>query len=31
VPLGVSGPDDWSFISGTDGGGYVTYYKVTDR
>jgi hypothetical protein len=29
VPLGVSGPEGWSSISGTDGGGYVTYYKVT--
>ena len=31
VPLGVSGPDGWSFISGTDGGGYITYYQVTAR
>lgn len=31
VPLGVSGPDGWASLSGTDGGGYVTYYKVTDR
>ncbi len=31
VPLGVSGPDGWSFISGTDGGGYVTYYQLTPR
>lgn len=31
VPLGVSGPDGWSSISGTDGGGYITYYQVTAR
>ena len=31
VPLGVSGPEGWSFISGTDGGGYITYYQVTPR
>jgi len=31
VPLGVSGPDGWSSLSGTDGGGYVTYYRITDR
>jgi hypothetical protein len=31
LPLGTSGPSGWSFISGTDGGGYVTYYQVTDR
>ena len=31
VPLGVSGPDGWAFISGTDGGGYITYYQVTPR
>jgi hypothetical protein len=29
VPLGTSGPDGWSSLSGTDGGGYVTYYRVT--
>ena len=31
VPLGVSGPEGWAFISGTDGGGYITYYQVTAR
>jgi len=31
VPLGVSGPDGWSSLSGTDGGGYITYYQVTTR
>lgn len=31
VPIGVSGPDGWAYISGTDGGTYITYYKVTDR
>jgi hypothetical protein len=31
VPLGVSGPEGWSSLSGTDGGGYVTYYQVTTR
>jgi len=31
VPLGVSGPDGWASLSGTDGGGYVTYYRITDR
>jgi hypothetical protein len=31
LPLGSSGPDGWSSISGTDGGGYVTFYQVTDR
>jgi hypothetical protein len=31
VPLGVSGPEGWSALYGTDGGGYVTYYKITDR
>ncbi len=31
VPLGVSGPDGWAFISGTDGGGYITYFQVTHR
>lgn len=27
----VDGPDDWDYISGTDGGNYTTYYRVTDR
>ena len=31
VPIGVSGPDGWNYISGTDGGTYITYYRVTDR
>jgi hypothetical protein len=31
VPLGVSGPDGWAFLSGTDGGGYITYYQVSPR
>lgn len=31
VPIGVSGPDGWNFISGTDGGSYITYYQVADR
>lgn len=31
VPIGVSGPDRWASISGTDGGAYITYYRVTDR
>jgi hypothetical protein len=31
VRLGVSGPEGWSALSGTDGGGYVTYYQVTPR
>jgi len=31
LPLGTAGPDGWSSLSGTDGGGYVTYYKVTAR
>jgi hypothetical protein len=31
VPLGVSGPDGWASLIGTDGGGYVTYYQVTER
>lgn len=31
VPLGVSGPDGWASLVGTDGGGYVTYYQVTPR
>ncbi|HKB28801.1 MAG TPA: hypothetical protein VKC59_07250 [Candidatus Limnocylindrales bacterium] len=31
VPLGVSGPEGWASLSGTDGGGYVTYYRITDR
>ena len=31
VPLGTSGPDGWSALVGTDGGGYVTYYQVTPR
>jgi hypothetical protein len=31
VPIGVSGPDGWDYISGTDGGTYITYYRVTPR
>jgi predicted phage tail protein len=31
VPIGVSGPEGWSSLSGTDGGGYVTYYQVINR
>jgi hypothetical protein len=31
VPLGTSGPAGWASLSGTDGGGYVTYYQVTNR
>jgi hypothetical protein len=31
LPLGVSGPEGWSALVGTDGGGYVTYYQVTAR
>jgi len=29
VPLGVSGPEGWSALVGTDGGAWVTYYLVT--
>jgi hypothetical protein len=29
LPLGVSGPEGWSALSGTDGGAWVTYYLVT--
>jgi hypothetical protein len=31
LPLGSSGPAGWSSLSGTDGGGYVTFYQVTAR
>lgn len=31
VPLGTAGPDGWLWLSGTDGGGFITYYQVTSR